>query len=291
MMLTVPVWSAMAAGSAALTAGYWQLRQQRRGRGAMFLRGIALTRYIKSLIDLSQKHRGSSNAVLSGNEELRGALSSLQQEIDTTAEREISHSLRLFSQWQTFSEHWPRLRSHVNASDLSSTQLVRQHNRLIDALLFLLDDVSREYGLHTLMLDNMTRVSEVILDTLRAAETVGQTRAVGAGICARGKAHGGEAILLNFLRISMQSQVQSLSRELTLINNPDLQQALHTASTDISRHALELMRLLDEQVLDNAEVDVDAGDYFRMASQPLDALLNVFVIIMDYSARNHAKLC
>lgn len=291
MLLTLPVWSAMAAGSAALSAGYWQLRQQRQDRGAMFLRGIALTRYIKSLIDLCQKHRGTSNAVLSGNEELLSSLSSLQHEIDATAGRDISHSLQGFSQWQTFSEHWPRLRSHVNASDLSSIQLVRQHNRLIEALLFLLDDVTRQYGLHTLMLDNMTRVSEVVLDTLRAAETVGQTRAVGAGICARGQAQGGEAILLKFLRISMQSQIQSLSRELTSINNPDLQKSLKSASTDISQYAAELMRLLDQQVLDNVAVHVDAGDYFRLASEPLNALLNVFVIIVDYSARNHAKLC
>lgn len=291
MLLTMPVWSAMAAGSAVLSAGYWQLRQQRRDRGARFLRGIALTRYIKSLIDLSQKHRGSSNAVLSGNQELRGPLSQLQQEIEATAGRDISHSLKGFSQWQTFSEHWPRLRSHVNTGDLTSTQLIRQHNRLIEALLFLLDDVMRDYGLHQLMLDNVTRVSEVFLDTLRAAETVGQTRAVGAGICARGQAAGGEAILLNFLRISMQSQIQALTAELTSIRNIDLQNSLQSASADILQQTTELMRLLDEQVLNNEVVIVDAGDYFRKASQPLDALLAIFVIIIDYSARNHAKLC
>lgn len=212
MILTVPVWSAMAAGGVAVSAGCWQLRQQRRQRSDRFLRGIELTRYIQSLIDLSQKHRGSSNAVLSGNQEMRGVLTTLQREIDATTAREISHGLQPFSQWQTFSEHWPRLQAHVNAGDLNSTQLVRQHNRLIEALLFLLDDVMRRYGLHTLMLDRVTRVSEVILDTLRAAEKIGQTRAVGAGICARGRADGGEAILLNFLRIAMQSQVESLSR-------------------------------------------------------------------------------
>lgn len=53
---------------------------------------------------------------------------------------------------------------------------------------------------------------------------------------------------------------------------------------------------------DNALKDADAftvrsvlgfetGDYFRLASQPLDALLNIFVITMDYSAESYAKLC
>jgi hypothetical protein len=291
MLLTVPVWSALATGSAILTAGFWQVRQQRRERGDKFRRGLALMRHIQSLIELSQKHRGSSNAVASGNEELRGTLTTLQREIDAATGREISHSLQQFEQWQTFTEHWSRLQARVNAGDLSSTQLIRQHNRLIEALLFLLDDVTRHYSLHTLMLDNMTRVSEVILDTLRASETIGQTRAVGAGICARGQAHGSEAILLNFLRISMQSQTQALSRELGLINNSELQQSLRAASTNIAHQSDVVLQLLDEQILNRTTVTVDAADYFRLASQPLDALSNIFIIIVDYSARNYAKLC
>lgn len=291
MILTVPVCSAMAAGGAAVSAGCWQMRQKRRQRSDRFLRGIALTRYIKSLIELSQKHRGSSNAVLSGNQEMRGALAALQREIDTATSREISHLLQPFSQWQTFSEHWPRLRTHVNAGDLGSTQLIRQHNRLIEALLYLLDDVMRHYGLHTLMLDRVTRVSEVILDTLRAAETIGQTRAVGAGICARGRVDGGEAILLNFLRIAMQSQLEALSRELIQIGNRDLHEELQAVSTGIAQRSETLLRVLDEQILGNTRISVEAGDYFRIASQPLDALLNIFVMMMDYSAKNYAKLC
>lgn len=82
-----------------------------------------------------------------------------------------------------------------------------------------------------------------------------------------------------------------MSRELIQIGNSDLHPDLQAVSTEIAQYSEALLRLLDEQILNKTRVSVESGDYFRLASQPLDALLNIFVITMDYSAENYAKLC
>jgi hypothetical protein len=72
--------------------------------------GLALTVHMKRIIDTCQKHRGTSNALLQGNEKVRAQLVSLQADIDALIASEESNNLKQFDQWSSFIEHWPRLK-------------------------------------------------------------------------------------------------------------------------------------------------------------------------------------
>jgi hypothetical protein len=253
-------------------------------------KGIILTVHIKRLIDNCQKHRGTSNAVNQGNSKLKPQLVSLQADIDRLVTSGDSSILHRFPQWESFMEHWPRLKKHVLEGDLESRNIVRQHSLMIDGQLSLLDDVMRYHNLHKMMLDRCTRVSEICLDTLRVAETVGQMRAVGSGICARGQCEGADRIVLDFLRISVQSTTDELLKEINAIDNNTLHQNLLTTSAAIKDSVGKLMTMVEKQVLQEGRLQVDSNDFFDASTRAIDEVLKVFGIIIHYASQQHIRM-
>lgn len=245
---------------------------------------------LKQLIDLSQKHRGISSAVCAGNASLAGTLTALQHEIDQFIFASANSDMQTLPQWMSFVDHWPRLKQQVQARKLTPHQVIRQHNAMIEGQLSLFDDLSRLYNLHHFMLDNITRLSGLCLDTLRAAETLGQMRAVGSTLCARGQCGGAETMMLTFQRLTANGRVGELLREMAGIRNKDLRAILAGQSDKIERDTLQLLHLIDQQVLIDGGITLSADAYFKTASQAIDTVLNVFSLIINYAADNHAKL-
>jgi hypothetical protein len=252
--------------------------------------GLLLTVHLKRIIETCQKHRGTSNALLQGNEQARTQLVSLQSDIDSLIKGPESQKLQRFAQWESFSEHWPRLKKHALAGDLASQNLVRQHSLMIDGQLSLLDDVMRDHNLHRMMLDRFTRVTEICLDTLRVAETVGQTRAVGAGICARGECEGADKIILDFLRIAVSTTTTELAKEINAIKNPELHSQLEAASVNIRSTVGKLLSTIEKDVLKNGAITVNSNDYFTIATKAMDELLKVFGIIIHYASQKQRAI-
>lgn len=263
------------------------LKKQEKSR---IEQGIILTVHVKRIIDSCQKHRGTSNAINQGNTKLKQQLVTLQGDIDRLIHSSDSQLLQRFPQWESFTEHWPRLKKHVLASDLKSHNLVRQHSLMIDGQLSLLDDVMRYHDLHRMMLDRYTRVSEICLDTLRVAETVGQTRAIGSGICAHGACEGADRIIIDFLRISVQNTTRELLKEINSIKNEDLHAHLQSASQAIKESVGKLVDMVDTQVLKEGRLQLDSNDYFTTSTRAIDEVLKVFGIIIHYASQQHRRM-
>lgn len=283
------IWSISAAGVLLLVmAVRW--RQQQRSQHHQVKRGLSHLSRLQQLLMLCQQHRGTSNAVVNGDQSLQPQLSDLQQQINSFIRAPQSRQLDQFPQWQSFVDHWPRLRQNVLDNKQKAFLLVRQHNVMIEGQLSLIDDVCRHYRLHHLMLDNMTRVSEVCLDTLRVAETIGQMRAIGSGICSRGKVDGADAIALEFLHRSVRGRTEELLRELQAIKNPQLRAVLNQHLPLISSHTGQLLQLLEQEVLGKKITQLTPAKYFHTATRPISAVLDSFNIITQYAVNNYAKL-
>jgi hypothetical protein len=247
--------------------------------------GFLLISLIKQVIVLSQQHRGISNSLGQGNDSKRKTLISLQGQIDELIVKGINNGLNKFPQWESFVEYWPRLKNYVLSDKLESRNLLRQHNIMIEGHLSLFDDVARYYKLHTIMLDNITHASELCLDTLRTAEMIGQARAVGAGICAKGMTEGVDFIALNFLKISLANSTKELCNALSNVNNSKLSASLKNAAGSIRDRAQRLVNTIENQVLIDGVISLDSKDYFATATQPIDELLKVFTSIENFTLR------
>jgi len=275
---------------AAIVYSLTRIISVRRTEHYQIEQGILLTVHIKRIIDCCQRHRGISNSVNQGNNKLKPQLLSLQSDIDRLIRSNESDALGRFPQWQSFIEHWPRLKKHIVNGDLPSRNLVRQHSLMIDGQLSMLDDVMRYHNLHKMMLDRYMRVSEVCLDTLRVAETIGQSRAIGSGICAHGVCEGADKITLDFLRISVASTTAQLLKEVDAIDNSAIHNALVGASSAIKNSTNKLLVMVQQDVLVEGKLQIKPDDYFAASTQAIDDVMKVFGIIMHYASQQHTRL-
>jgi len=258
--------------------------QQKRRNVKTMRNGFKLMVDIQQLIELMQQHRGVSNAFNSGNQNLKRKLVGLENQIDAIINGSNKAEFNKFEQWQSFAEHWPRLKAHCLAGDLEAKNLMRQHHLVIEGQLSLLDDLIHYYDLHTVMLDRFMRAAELCTDILRTTETIAQARGLGSGICAIGESRGADSIQLNFLKISLQSTTQHLFTELDNIDNPDLQAKFNAFSQSIRRNVDNFVDILEKEVLDKKQLTLDTQTYFDIATKPIDDLVSLFSYMVDYSS-------
>jgi hypothetical protein len=249
--------------------------------------GLMLLKQIQKIVGLIQQHRGISIAIKQGNDKVKFRHASLQNEIDALLDSDDIASLKSFSQWQSFSEHWPRLKSHTLNKTLDTQSLMRQHSAMIEGQLSLIDDVTRDYHLHMIMLDDSIQMSEICIDTIRTTETIAQARGIGMGLCVMGKSEGADDIKLNFLKSSIDSTTSELFEELKAINNPDINTHIGSTSVSIKNSSDKLVNIIDEKILKQEKIGINAQDYFDLATTPIDDLAELFSQIIAYTQKKY----
>jgi hypothetical protein len=251
--------------------------------------GLKLMMGMQKLVELIQQHRGLSNAMHQGNTGVKSKLTSIEREIEFIKNGDLKSDFAKFAQWESFTDHWPRLKKHALDGDLEPANLMRQHNIMIDGLISLLEDVTRYFELHYVMLDRYTRVSEICLDTIRTAETIAKARGVGSGVCARGRRDGMDSINLNYLKISMNSTTEQLFKELTGIRNTELQQRFTAYSVSIKKSVDKLVAVLEKDILSHKQVDVDSQEYFNLATAPITELVSLYGYVVNYANQQYDR--
>jgi len=250
--------------------------------------GLNLLSYIQKIMALLQQHRGTSNAVLQGNNKLKPRLQSLQTNLDKLIHEGEILDIKSFPQWESFTEHWPRLKRRCLNGELEPSNLIRQHNIMIDGHLSLLDDITSYYDLNSLKLDNFHHVSGLCLDVLRVVEIIAQARGLGAGACAKGECSRVDQIALNFIKTSISSRTNELFNELNTIDNTKLSENLSTSSRTIKVGVDKLEYAISTQVLVE-KTTINASDYFNLASKPIDDLLDIFNEVILYASQKYTS--
>ncbi|HEC60018.1 hypothetical protein LCGC14_0724490 [marine sediment metagenome] len=262
---------------------YWLSNNKRQA--AKIKLGFRLIEHIQKVISCCQQHRGISNAILQGNKSLRTQLISTQLHLDELVAEGNILGLKAFPQWESFIGHWPKLKMHSLERDLTSQNLLRQHNVMVYGHLSLLDELMSEHDLTWIMLGSSIHMSQLCIDTLKVAETIGQSRAIGSGVCSRGECLGIDKISLSFLRISIISPTNELLTELSQVEDPVLLSQLTAASKLIKEAVDKLVATIEDKVLIDGKIELDAADFFKLATQPIDALNGVYKSLVAHSSR------
>lgn len=266
------------------TIKYWLSNKKKQADKIKL--GLALIVHIQKIISSCQQHRGISNAILQGNTSLKIQLVSIQSQLDKLIAEGNSLGLNKFPQWESFVGHWPKLKMHALNRDLTSQNLLRQHNVMVYGHLSLLDDLMSHYELTWIMLGSSIHMSQLCIDTLKVAETIGQSRAIGSGVCSRGECLGIDKISLSFLRISIITPTNELLTELAQVDDSLLQSQLKSSSKLIRDGVDNLIATIENKVLINGRIDMDSSEFFKMATQPIDALLTVYQNLVAHALRN-----
>lgn len=230
------------------------LRQKKRQAAILFRQGIEYIKLLRSLLTYVQQHRGLTTGFINGNLAAKPDIESLAVRIKRTMS-EVEAAGDWMAQnikWSSLADHWSRLGMAYLQGDADKN--FKQHNILIANLLYLIDDVADAHHLSKLTGDTMDTDWRYLLSI---AEYIGQARALGTGVAARGECSSVLRIQLNHLRNKIASSVDSSWPEKSRV---EIQY---------------LLRCIESQLIVD-KPSIDAGEYFKLATRCIEHVLDQF---------------
>lgn len=230
------------------------LRRKKNQANQLFIRGIEYIKLLRSLLTYVQQHRGLTTGFINGNlsarpdiETLDVRIKRLMADLEATGDWMIENV-----KWSSLVDHWTRLGMGYLQGDADKN--FKQHNILIANLLYLIDDVADAHHLSKLTGDAMDTDWRYLLSI---AEYIGQARALGTGVAAKGECSSVLRIQLNHLRNKIASSVDASWPEKSRIE-------IHY-----------LLRCIESQlIVDNPSID--ASEYFKLATRCIEHVLEQF---------------
>ena len=190
-------------------------RSTARRRQRRQLLGLERLRALAQLLLHIQQHRGLSSGLLNGSSELEQQIEPLQRRVS----RDISDLnsgddwMERCERWQSVLDHWQRLANHFR--DKKPEDNLREHNNLIQSILFVIDDMAQAHELQ--LLGQRQRPLQLLWrELLTTTEYIGQARAIGTGIAAVGHCDSVARIRLNYLSQKILAHTDTVWRDLAL---------------------------------------------------------------------------
>lgn len=230
------------------------LSRKKRQATLLFTQGIEYIKLLRSLLTFVQQHRGLTTGFINGNldakpdiEKIAIKIKRIMGELD-----EAGDWIRGNVKWSSLVDHWTRLGITYLQGDADKN--FKQHNILIANLLYLIDDVADVHHLSKITGDAMDTDWRYLLSI---AEYIGQARALGTGVAAKGECSSVLRIQLNHLRNKIASSMDSSWPDKSRV---EIQQLLRCIETQL--------------IIDHPSIQ--AGDYFKLATRCIEHVLDQF---------------
>ncbi|HEY8941705.1 MAG TPA: nitrate- and nitrite sensing domain-containing protein [Cellvibrio sp.] len=230
------------------------LRRKKNQANQLFIRGIEYIKLLRSLLTCVQQHRGLTTGFINGNHSAQPDIEALDTRI-----KHLMATLEATGDWMTENikwsslvDHWTRLGMGYLHGDADKN--FKQHNILIANLLYLIDDVADAHHLSKLTGDTMDTDWRYLLSI---AEYIGQARALGTGVAAKGECSSVLRIQLNHLRNKIASSVDASWPEKSRVE-------IHY-----------LLRCIESQLIVD-KPSIDASEYFKLATRCIEHVLEQF---------------
>lgn len=232
----------------------WSMKRRKQEEERLFGLGIEYIKLLRSFLSQLQQHRGLTTGYINGNQTVGMEIESLRRRITSVIEDIHTNGLwvRDNVKWSSMIDHWGRLSMTYLQGDAENN--FKQHNILIANLLYLIEDVADAH--------HLARMGGGTLDTdwrylLSIAEYIGQARALGTGVAARGECSSVMRIQLNHLRNKIAGSIE-------------------VAWPDKSRQEIKGLLACIESQLMIEKPSISASDYFILATRCIDQILEQF---------------
>jgi diguanylate cyclase (GGDEF)-like protein/PAS domain S-box-containing protein len=234
------------------------------------LDGLELMRSLSETVQLVQQHRGASVGVLAGLTGFMPVRASKERLIDTATtdfERRLPAQGPLFEKWKDIASAWRRIQSE--GLHWSPDESLTAHTQLIQQMLQLMSVLADEYELTVdASPDTFYLTHTASNELLMTLERLGQLRAHGVGLLARGKPSQRDidtikidmALLDHELRL-LKAGLQKVARY-----NPDLQATASSSYLVIENAALQAIHEVRLAVLSDPVADLATGYMTAMTS-------------------------
>ena len=246
--------------------------------------GIAPSRALVKVIQLTQQHRGLSALVLGGNAASQTARSGKQLEVDQAIETLAAMlaaspvDAKLTAAIEKGRQDWSSLEGKVSGGDMKTGESFAAHTALLNHWLRTVDTLADAYGLS---LDpeyaSYELVRAVLYEAPHLSEQLGRARGKGAGMLSSKVASDDDrralSLYLGMAAQSLDDMVTAFSK-VTAVDTA-LKSTLEEPIAQAQGLAKEAIELANTQVLKSDTLSFSGPDYFAVFTKAVEAQFKV----------------
>ena len=249
--------------------------------------GMEYISALRPLIEHIPQHRGMSGAFLNGDQSFRGKMESKQGEIDgmfarlAQMDRELGDILSTGNKVQALEGEWRNLKNRI--WQLTPSQSFDEHGKVVQHVIDLIAYVADTSGLildpH---LDSYYMMDLLVAQMPVLTEAMGQSRALGSGVAARGEMDTDARIQLTIRLDRIRATESRLNHHLEVISreNPQVAAALTAQSREAAAAVDEFARLIGDRLLNAQQIDLTAAEIFASSTRAIDGVFALYDVIM-----------
>ncbi|MFZ3127802.1 MAG: nitrate- and nitrite sensing domain-containing protein, partial [Rhodoferax sp.] len=240
--------------------------------------GLAPAGDAMKLAQLTQQHRGLSAVMLNGGDGQAAARQTKSAEVERAlarAEGSVAalDDAKLKALVAKISSDWKALAAAVGSKSIAGPESFARHTALIADELTLVEDIAIVSGINQdANAGGYHLQAAVLLHLPRLTEGLGQMRARGATLLARGNALPEDKVRIDGLaepiRVSLRSARKSL--DLAVAANPSLKLSLATTLDKAFGSAEGSLRLVEEKILRAETLNFPSTEYFAAMTAIID---------------------
>lgn len=232
---------------------------------------LQIIKTLRQLIENIPKHRGMANALLQGDESFRSKLDPLKKEISTTFLHLKNHCTNLASanisntvddsivKWNYIADKF---------YSLSPAKSFELHSDLIENVLFLMEDIARDFDLDN---KNNSYINLLTQKLPLLTETLGQARGIGTGVAAKQTCDVATRVKLKFLHSRIKEIILNQSNLLDK-NDPHIFKTINQSQGKTKI----FLDMLHNELIASRQISIKSDEYYSQATEAIASNFTLF---------------
>jgi methyl-accepting chemotaxis protein len=245
--------------------------------------GVEYLQAIRLPMQHIQQHRGMTAAYLGGATQFKSRIMNKRPTIDKyfadlqETESKLGNALNVKGSTQQLIQKWNAIKE--NSLEMKQADAIKVHSKLVADILALMTKVADSSQL-TLdpKLDSYYMGASLVTNLPTLLENMGQARAVGSSVAAKGEFTQKSFVKLSVLATNIKAYAGQLESALNaaMEENADIKNDLGS-TIQSNQHAIEAIdKLLHKELLDAEKITVSSDVVFNTATQAIDGSYKLF---------------
>ena len=246
-------------------------------------KGIQYINSLRQLIQHIPQHRGMTNAYLNGKTDFKNKILGKRPVIDEkfqaalVVDRQLGEILQTGDTLKQLEQEWAQIRDTSMSKPASES--FTAHTTLINKIINLTHHVADTSKLKL----NPDLDSHYLIDTLvhqipDISEAMGKLRGMGSGVAAAKMINDKTRFNMTVIMVNFDRTVNNIKNNMAVVfrENPSLESSLSTLvnTTTETMHAFD--QIIENQILQSAEITADATGVFSAGSRAIDATYTLY---------------
>ncbi len=246
--------------------------------------GLTYIKSVRQPMEYIQQHRGMTAAYLNGSTEFRERIMQKRMIVDQKlaelkeVDVKLSERLGITGIVTGLLQQWSQIKS--NSMNMNTADAIKVHSALISGMLDLMSKAadSSEITLDP-KLDSYYMGDAIVSGLPNLLENMGQARAVGSGVAAQnGFSDSKQRVKLAVLSNNIKLYADGLNSGLqaAYVENREVGDKLLAATESNSDSVRDMQRLLNDKLLNSAEINISSEAIFDAASEAISGSYKLY---------------